>query len=147
MPAPFRRPAALAAAILAVLAWVVPACPAAERKVVVYYFHTAYRCPTCRTLERLSREAVSEGFAAELADGRLAFRSVDVTRPEDRHFVDDFRLYTKSLVLVEEGGPAPRWKNLARIWDLVREPAAFKHYVQQEVRTFLSKAGGSGGRP
>ncbi len=111
-----------------------------SKKVIVYYFHGNYRCPTCLTLERLSKKAVTENFSKELSSGLLEYRSVNVDEPENRHFVDDFGLFTKSLVLVEKDGEKTlRYKNLGKIWILVRDEAAFKSYVKEEVEGFLKK--------
>ncbi len=119
------------------------------RRIIVYYFHGDYRCPTCLKLEKLSREAVEENFKKELSSGLLKYMSVNVDRPENRHFVDDFGLFTKSLVVVEEdGGKVKRYKNLQKIWVLVRDEAAFKNYVKDEVKGFIhGSKGAEGGSP
>lgn len=109
--------------------------------VVAYYFHTTFRCSTCRKLEALSREALESGFAEELASGRLALRVVNVEDPGNGNFVQDFQLVTKSLVLVEyRDGKVVRWKNLPEIWRLVRNRDAFIRYVQEETRAFLGES-------
>lgn len=109
-------------------------------EVVAYYFHGQFRCSTCRKLEALSKEAISSGFAKELGSGRLAFRVVNVETPDTEHFVRDFQLVTKSLVLVEyRDGNVVRWKNLPKIWQLVRDREAFIRYVQEETRAFLGE--------
>ncbi len=106
--------------------------------VVAYYLHTTFRCSTCRKLEVLSREALEAGFAEELGSGRLAFRVVNVEEPGNEHFTQDFQLVTKSLVLVEyRNGAVVRWKNLPKIWQLVRDRDACLRYVQDETRAFL----------
>ena len=60
-----------------------------------------------------SEEAIRGGFADELASGRLAWRVVNIDEPENKHFVQDFELVTKSLVLVEyQDGKVTRCENL-----------------------------------
>ena len=116
------------------------------RRIIVYYFHGDYRCPTCLKLEKLSREAVEENFKKELSSGLLKYMSVNVDRPENRHFVDDFGLFTKSLVVVEkDGGKVKRYKNLQKIWVFVRDEAAFKNYVKEEVKGFIHGSKGAEG--
>lgn len=112
--------------------------PAASRAVAVTYFHTTARCATCRKIEALSEEAIRTGFSQELKDGKVLWKVVNTDEPDNRHFLEDYQLYTKSLVVVETaGGRQLRWKNLARIWQLVRDDAAFRQYVQDEVRGYL----------
>jgi hypothetical protein len=109
-------------------------------KIIAYYFHTTYRCPTCRRIEAYSKEAIDFGFARELADGRLEFRLVNVEKPENQHFAQDYKLFTKSLVLVRmKDGKQVEWTNLSRVWELTGEYEAFIRYVQQEIRAYLEK--------
>ncbi|NCO33481.1 MAG: hypothetical protein AUJ92_01895 [Armatimonadetes bacterium CG2_30_59_28] len=113
-----------------------------EREVVAYYFHTSFRCPSCVTIERLSGEAIEENFESALSDGRLSLRVVNVEEPGNEHFVQDYQLVSKSLVLVERvNGSETRHKNLQRVWELLRQPDEFKSYVRKAVATFLEGAG------
>jgi hypothetical protein len=117
-----------------------PSKPRAD-KIIAYYFHTTYRCPTCRRIEAYSKEAIDLGFARELADGKLEFRLVNVELLENRHFIQDFQLFTKSLVLVRmKDGKQVEWTNLSRVWELTGDHEAFLRYVQQEIRAYLEKS-------
>ena len=54
------------------------------------------------------------------------------------HFIDDYKLFTKSLVLVRyENGQQTKWKNCDKVWELLHDEAAFKKYVESEVASFL----------
>ncbi len=109
-------------------------------KLVAYYFHTTYRCPTCRRIEAYSKQAIESGFARELADGRIEFRLVNVEIPENRHYVQEYNLFTKSLVLVRiKNGKQVEWTNLERVWELNGDHSAFLRYVQQGIRDYLEK--------
>ena len=110
-----------------------------EHRIIAYYFHTTLRCASCRQIEAYSHEAIATAFAKELADGRLVWRLVDVEEKGNEHFVDDYDLFTKSLVLVEEArGQQVRWKNLAKVWELLPRKERFCRYVQDEVRGYLT---------
>ncbi len=109
-------------------------------KIVAYYFHTTYRCPTCRRIEAYSKQAIESAFARELADGRIEFRLVNIEIPENRHYVQDYNLFTKSLVLARmKDGKQVEWSNLDRVWELNGDQAAFLRYVQQGIRAYLEK--------
>lgn len=112
---------------------------AASHRVVAYYFYTSFRCASCRAIEAWSRAAIEEGFADEIRDGRLVWRAVNTDEKANKHFVKDFKLYTKSLVLVDEvrGRPA-EWRNLEQVWQLLQDRPKFVRYVQGETRSFLS---------
>jgi hypothetical protein len=111
------------------------------RRVVANYFHATQRCATCRIIEAHSDEAIHSNFASELARGTLEWRAVNVQLPENRHFVQDYQLYTKSLVLVEfKDGRETGHKVLEKTWELVGDKAAFTDYVVREVRAFLGRS-------
>lgn len=109
--------------------------------VVVYYFHGNTRCYTCKRIEALAQEAVKNSFTEDLESGRVIFQSVNVETPANEHFVNDYQLATRSLVLVRfSGGKQVRWKNLDRVWTLVRDPDAYDRYVADETRQMLAGA-------
>jgi hypothetical protein len=117
-----------------------PAVPPSETTIVAYYFHTNIRCTTCRTIEGYSREVIQQRFGPELAGGRLQFRAVNVQADENRHFVKDYGLFTKSLVLVRfEGGRQAEYRILNKTWELVEDKGAMQAYVEQEVRAYLQR--------
>jgi hypothetical protein len=95
----------------------IPTQSRAETHVLVRYFHGDVRCQTCLTFENWAKTAV-EGFPAELAEGRLQWQPINFDSPENQHYVKDYSLADKSLVLVrEEDGKTVRWKNVEEFWD------------------------------
>jgi hypothetical protein len=109
-----------------------------QHPVVAYYFHTTQRCASCKKLEAYAEEAIATGFPAELKSGRLLWRVVNFEEKGNEHFVKDYQLYTKSLVLVGDGGEKPAaWKNLEKIWQHLNDKTRFIRYVQDETRAFL----------
>jgi hypothetical protein len=112
---------------------------ALPHRVVAYYFHTTYRCATCRSIEAYSREAIEAAFADDIAAGRLVLKTVNIEVKGNEHFVKDYALYTKALVLVNEvRGKKPEWKNLEKVWQLVQDKPKFLRYVQDETRAYLA---------
>ena len=110
-------------------------------KTIAYYFYSTKRCGSCLKIENYSHESIENGFADALQDGRLEWQMVNTDFEENEHFVDDFQLYTKSLVLVEmQNGKQIRWKNCEKVWELLHDKDAFQSYVQNEVRTFLEES-------
>jgi len=108
--------------------------------IVAYYFHGNKRCSTCRKLEAYSEEAITGGFASELEAGELEWRVVNTDEKANAHFVTDFELVTKSVVLVEyRDGGVVRFKNLKLVWQLVGDQDGFLRYVRDETRDFLAE--------
>ena len=107
-------------------------------KIVAYYFHVNVRCTTCRAIEAYSKEAIQERFAKDIAEGRIEWRLVNVQDPGNRHFIQDYQLFTKSLVLVlYKGGQQKEHKVLNDTWELAGDKTAMQRYVEKEVRQYL----------
>ncbi len=108
-------------------------------KVVAYYFHTTMRCVTCKMIEDLSRVALISGFPDEIKNGRLEFKAVNIEEPANQHYLEDYQLITRSLVLVRFAGEKQeKWKTLARVWELVDKKEEFEKYVKEETKNFLT---------
>jgi hypothetical protein len=116
--------------------------PAFEiKKLVVYYFHGSARCRTCTKFETLTKEVMDESFADEVKKGRVEFRAVNVDDKENEHYVRDYQLYSRSVVLSDtKDGKQVGWKNLEEIWNKVRDEEIYKNYIRDEVASVL-KAG------
>ncbi len=112
--------------------------PATPRRVVhVTYFYTTTRCVSCYKIEALSEAAVSATFAGALAQGDLVWRAINIDEPGNEHYIDDYKLFTKSLIVSEVvGDKEVRFKNLDRVWKLLGDEQAFSRYVIEEVGGF-----------
>ncbi|MDD5237874.1 MAG: nitrophenyl compound nitroreductase subunit ArsF family protein [Candidatus Omnitrophica bacterium] len=117
------------------------ATPAQGNRVTAYYFHGNFRCYTCHTMEQYSKEAIQENFKNALSSGKLEFKVVNTDERGNEHYVNDYQLYTKSLVLsLLKDGKEIKSKNLTKIWEYVRDKQRFLEYVSEEVNNFLKEA-------
>ncbi len=84
----------------------------AFEKINVYYFHTSYRCTNCKHFDNWTKDVVENRFAS-LAD-TLNYQTFNVEEKENKHFVEDYGLVTKSVILsaVDADGKELDWKNL-----------------------------------
>ena len=111
-----------------------------QNKVIAYYFHGNMRCPTCHKMEEYAKETIDVNFASELSSGKLAFKVVNVEKKENEHFVNEYQLYTKSLIVsLVKGGKEVKSKNLTKIWEYVRNKNTYSDYVNNEIATFLKE--------
>jgi len=107
-------------------------------RVVAYYFHGAFRCPTCHKLEEYSREAIETNFKDAIASGRLEYKAVNVEDKGNEHYGSDYQLYTKSLILSSvKDGKEVKWKNLDKVWEYVGNKQRFIDYVKSEIADYL----------
>ncbi|MBU2540907.1 MAG: hypothetical protein KJ593_03295 [Candidatus Omnitrophica bacterium] len=109
-----------------------------QAKVIAYYFHGSFRCFTCTNMEKFTRDAIETNFKDALASGNLEFKAVNVEERGNEHFVDDYKLYTKSLILsLVKDGKEVKSKNLDKIWELARNKQKFMDYVTGELSEFM----------
>ncbi len=111
-----------------------------EAKVIAYYFYTNYRCQSCYTIEKYTQGAIEENFEDELTSGELVFKPVNVEEKENEHFLGDYQLYTKSVVLsLVKDGEEIKFKNLKKVWELLRNKDEFYKYIKEETKGFLDE--------
>ena len=112
----------------------------AARTLIAYYFHGNFRCDNCRKIEEYSQEAIEKYFVEELKTKKLTFTIINTDLSENKHFIEDYQLYTRSLVIAEyKDSKQVRWKNLAKVWDYLNDKDAFYEYVRSEIRDYLEQ--------
>jgi len=110
-------------------------------QVVAYYFHGTIRCETCLQIEKQAREAIERRFLVEMAEKRLVFKPVNYDKPENAHFLKDYKLPCPSLVVVRQtGGKDETWTLLDKTWDHVEDLFKFNEYVEGAVEKVLGEA-------
>jgi hypothetical protein len=107
-------------------------------EVIAYYFHTTFRCPSCRKIEQYTGEALKENFAKEMESGELVYKVVNTDDAGNEHFMRDYQLYTKSVVLsLVKDGKEVKFKNLEKVWRLLGNKDEFCRYIKEETADFL----------
>jgi hypothetical protein len=108
------------------------------KAVTAYYFFMKPRCATCNKLESYAKEAIEQGFPELAKAGHVKFVAVNCDEPENKHFLTDYMLETKALVLVaREKGMPDDWRNLKEIWEHVGQKPIYLSYVRNEVKALL----------
>jgi len=109
-----------------------------SHQVVAYYFHGNVRCATCRKIEAYTKEAIDSAFTSDLMNGSVKWLVINVDSSQNKHFINDFQLYTRSVILSDlHKGQQKRWKNLDQVWTLAGNKAEFVKYIQSEVKAYL----------
>lgn len=111
-----------------------------DTKLIVYYFHGDVRCATCHKLETYAKEAMDSFFPDALASGKIIWEATNIDRPENRHFIDDYQLVTKSVILSSlNNGKEAKWKNLDQIWQKVGNKESYMQYIREGIESFLEE--------
>ncbi|MGA1876241.1 MAG: nitrophenyl compound nitroreductase subunit ArsF family protein [bacterium] len=116
------------------------ALPQSSPEVIAYYFHGRARCPSCVKIETYTKEALERDFAHQLKSGRLKWRPINVEEPDNKHYIQDYKLYTKSVIIADlKDGRQIRWKNLEKVWELLYHKDVFLNYIGDEVRAYFGE--------
>lgn len=112
----------------------------AENHIIVYYFHSDFRCLSCHRIEQYTKEAVEMYFSSELDAGKLIFKPLSIDKKENRHFINDYQLYTKSVILsMIKNGKEIKHDNLSEVWNYLRNKESFFNYIKDEVNKYLKE--------
>lgn len=107
-------------------------------QVVMTYFLIGTRCTSCKKIEALARETAERDFAAELAANRLVFRVIDTGEPANRHYLNDYKLTSKTVVISRRiDGKETTWKDMKNVWELFEDAPAYHAYLGAQIREFL----------
>ncbi len=109
-------------------------------KLIVYCFHTEYRCWSCNQFEKLTKEVIEESYSDQVEKKQIEFKSINIETDENKHYVEDYKLVTKSVVLsLQKGNNQVDWKNMDKIWTLVRDSEKFKSYIKSGISDYMEK--------
>lgn len=65
---------------------------------------------------------------------------MNVQLPENQHFIKDYQLFTKSVVLVRfDKGRQVEYKVQNETWELAGDKSAMQAYVERQVRDYLKR--------
>jgi len=111
-------------------------------KVIVYYFHTTYRCQTCNLFEKYTKDILNQYYSNKQKSGEITLKIINIDDDKNQHFVSDYSLVTKSLVLSAiKNETEKEWKNLDKIWMLIRDETVFKDYLRKNIEEYVKQIG------
>jgi hypothetical protein len=106
---------------------------------VVYYFHSNTRCPTCQSIETQAKQAVQTDFATQLTSGEITWKVLNYEQPVAKSLATRFEIQMPVVVLARmKAGQVQDWKRLDEVWALVGDKPAFATYVAGEINRMLT---------
>jgi len=112
-----------------------------NHQLVVYYFMSTYRCPSCIYIEKTTESVVKNVFADQVKCGRVVFKAINIDAPDTKHYEKDYNLYAQSVILSDiNNGKELRWTNLDKVWKLLNNDKAFEAYIAKEIKNYLGES-------
>jgi len=106
---------------------------------VVYYFHSNTRCPTCQAIESQSHETVQADFASQLESGEMAWEVLNYEEPVASELATKFEIQMPVVVLAQmKEGQIEDWNRLDQVWGIVGDKPAFAEYIRTEISQMLN---------
>ena len=108
------------------------------RQVAVYYLHSTFRCETCSTIEKMTRELLDNSYSDELAAGKIQWIEDDFQ--ENDALAKQFAVAASCVVVADmKDGAVLDFKRLDKVWTLMKNPAAFNRYISDTINGYLKK--------
>ena len=105
---------------------------------VVYYFHSNTRCPTCQAIESQAQQTVQAGFAEQLDSGSMVWKTLNYEEPDASELAAKFEIQMPVVVLAwMKNGQIENWNRLDQVWGLVGDKPAFADYIRAEISQML----------
>lgn len=113
--------------------------PGPAEHVEVAYFHRTHRCWSCTEAERLTRVALEDGFADDLATGRLTLVVADVEQAENAGLAARYEAWGSSLYLGISKAGATYVHPVSDIWYAIGDESVFVPSLQEKIAMALGK--------
>lgn len=112
-----------------------------ENKLInVYYFYANPRCYSCQMIEDYTRFSVESNFKSDYNEYKVVFKAIDVGEQDNRHYIQDYWLTSKSVVIQKFIDEKPiKWKRLDKVWQLLGSKDTFVNYVTSEIKNLADE--------
>lgn len=111
----------------------------AQSEVEVLYFHGKQRCATCMAIEKNARNAVNTQLASGLKNGKVVFKTIDISQKENQKLAEKYQVTWSSLFVVGHNNGKETAKNLTlfAFKQARKDPEGFKKGLVQTVKNLL----------
>ena len=82
-------------------------------KLEVFYFHSSFRCPTCKAVENLAKKTLDENYKTELNNGTIKFASYNVDEEVNKALVEKYEISFSTLLFIKADGTKIDFTNTA----------------------------------
>ena len=107
--------------------------------VEILYFHGDMRCRNCYAMEKGVSELLEDQFKDEVKDGKIVFKTIDITTPEGEQIADNYGVTWSSLYLNNWKEGKEERNDLTRMGmkTAAKDPATFKEEIKKHINSYL----------
>ncbi|MCF7861875.1 nitrophenyl compound nitroreductase subunit ArsF family protein [Candidatus Woesearchaeota archaeon] len=99
-------------------------------KIEVYHFHGASQCFSCETIKSFAEETVNLYYKDLLDSGKMEFRSIDVSLPENKEIVNKYGATGSSLWIGTYINGKFLKEQDTNVWYKVNDEEGYKSYLK-----------------
>lgn len=112
----------------------------ASETVNVYYMHATFRCVTCNTIEKMTRQLLESKYIKQMQDGSIVFAEVDFQKNEQ--LAKQFDVISSCVVVARtRNGKITVFERLDKVWELLDKPDEFNAYISSAIDKLLISGG------
>lgn len=117
---------------------VLPSGPA--ETVNVYYMHATFRCITCNTIEKMTKQLLESKYKKQMLDGSIMFAEVDFQKNEQ--LARQFDVISSCVVVAStKDGKITVFERLDKVWELLGNSDEFNAYISSAIDKMLISGG------
>ena len=106
----------------------------------VYYMHATFRCVTCNTIEKMTRQLLESKYKKQMQDGCMMFSQVDFQKNEP--MARQFDVISSCVVVATaRNGKITGFERLDKVWELLDKPDEFDAYISSAIDKLLISGG------
>ena len=108
--------------------------------IAVYYMHSSFRCTTCNTIEKMTKELLDSSYSKELANGSMKWQEVDFQK--DESLAKKFEVAASCVVVAQfNNGTIVDFKRLDKVWTLMKSHRLFNEYISNAIGSYIKNSG------
>jgi hypothetical protein len=110
-------------------------------RVAVYYLHSTFRCVTCNTIEKMTKELLDAAYAQEMKKGEIIWKEEDFQQNEK--IAQKFEVLASCVVVAQIiNGEISDYRRLDEVWTKMSDQEEFNKYISKAIDRYIGKNGG-----
>jgi len=108
-------------------------------KLLVYYFYSTHRCPTCLSIEENVKAVLDNNFKSDIESGIIKFEALNIDEKSNSEIVEKYKIYGSSLILITQENKNEKVNDLTDYSFTYsrNQPDFYKKHIQDTITYFI----------